>query len=149
MGGPRGMRPDWNRPPMHGGGQFQQGPPQGHPQGPPHMQQQGGPPRGPPPQQMVSRKESFSEMLIYLISPPAVPVLEQHDGRLIWSSSPRQSSVLQPGPRWTTTTSQRTASADGRSSATTEPLQPGRTPWTVARPDGWRWRSGCRRSRGS
>lgn len=43
----RGPRPDWNRPPMHGG--FQQGPPSGHPQGPPHMQ---GPPRGPPPQQM-------------------------------------------------------------------------------------------------
>lgn len=54
MGGPRGMRPDWNRPPMHGGGgQFQQGPMQGHPQGPPHMQQGGpGGPRGPPPQQM-------------------------------------------------------------------------------------------------
>lgn len=46
---PRGPRPDWNRPPMHGG--FQQGPPGpgGHPQGPPHMQ---GPPRGPPPPQM-------------------------------------------------------------------------------------------------
>ncbi|XP_067646858.1 cleavage and polyadenylation specificity factor subunit 6 isoform X2 [Eurosta solidaginis] len=40
----RGPRPDWNRPPMHGG--FPpQGPPNGPPQGPPHMQ---GPPRGPP-----------------------------------------------------------------------------------------------------
>lgn len=44
---PRGPRPDWSRPPMHGG--FPpQGPP-GPPQGPPHMQ---GPPRGPPPPQM-------------------------------------------------------------------------------------------------
>lgn len=45
-----GPRPDWNRPPMHGGFQ-QQGPPSGHPQGPMHMQQ-GPPQRGLPPQQM-------------------------------------------------------------------------------------------------
>lgn len=58
MGGPRGMRPDWNRPPMHGGGQFQQGGPmQGHPQGPIHMQQ-GGPVRGPPPQQQMGYPNS-------------------------------------------------------------------------------------------
>ncbi|XP_039964851.1 cleavage and polyadenylation specificity factor subunit 6 isoform X1 [Bactrocera neohumeralis] len=40
----RGPRPDWNRPPMHGGFP-QQGPPGGPSQGPPHMQ---GVPRGPP-----------------------------------------------------------------------------------------------------
>lgn len=40
----RGPRPDWNRPPMHGGYQ-QGGPPGPGPnQGGPHMQ-----PRGPPP----------------------------------------------------------------------------------------------------
>lgn len=42
---PRGPRPEWNRPPMHGG--YQQGPPgpgPNHNQSGPHMQ-----PRGPPP----------------------------------------------------------------------------------------------------
>lgn len=152
MGGPRGMRPDWNRPPMHGGGQFQQGPMQGHPQGPPHMQQ-GGPPRGgPPPQQMgVSDGKSDAEAAGLLNSPIPVPALQPDDGRQLWPSTAREPGLLQPGPHGTrapaTTTSEWAATVEhGRPpAAAAQPVQPDGTTRTVAGTDGQRWRRAWRR----